>query len=209
LHRAFSIFDFDRDDRLLLQRRALGKYHSAGLWSNTCCSHPRPGEDPVVAAHRRLREEMGFDCALDSRFAFVYRADFDNGLIEHEYDHVLVGRFDGDPIPDDREVGAWKWETIDAIHQDVTRRPDAYTVWFKVAFEELTRRTTWERRAVMRDRAREMDVISAGQAVADDLALSDDDLEQVVGGLARAWENDDEPGVGQQPVALPTAKQLP
>ena len=97
LHRAFSIFVFDDADRLLLQRRALRKYHSGGLWSNTCCSHPRPGEQVLDAAHRRLREEMGFDCALDTAFSFVYRAELEGGLVEHEYDHVLLGRLAGDP----------------------------------------------------------------------------------------------------------------
>ncbi len=134
-HRAFSVFVFDGGGRLLLQQRSMLKYHSGGLWSNTCCSHPRPGESVPAAAHRRLREEMGFDCPLRSAFSFVYKAAFDNGLIEHEYDHVLVGRFDGDPAPDAREVLAWRAASIDSIRREMAARPESYAVWFRLAVE--------------------------------------------------------------------------
>jgi isopentenyl-diphosphate delta-isomerase len=137
LHRAFSIFVFDSADRLLLQRRARGKYHSGGLWSNTCCSHPGPGETPLAAGHRRLREEMGFDCDLAGGYSFVYRAELDRGLVEHELDHVLIGRFDGRPDPDPHEVEAWSWAHVADIRQAMSQRPDDYTVWFKLAMEKL------------------------------------------------------------------------
>jgi isopentenyl-diphosphate Delta-isomerase len=137
LHRAFSIFVFDRSGRLLLQRRALNKYHSGGLWSNTCCSHPAPGERPIDAAHRRLEEEMGFDCDLTGGYAFTYRADVGNGLVEHELDHVFVGRFDGEPRPDATEVHGWTWKSVDEIRRDVSAQPSRYTVWFRVALERL------------------------------------------------------------------------
>jgi isopentenyl-diphosphate delta-isomerase len=137
LHRAFSIFVFDRADRLLMQRRAGGKYHSGGLWSNTCCSHPNPGETPLAAGHRRLREEMGFDCELAGGYSFVYRAELDGGLVEHELDHVLIGRFDGRPDPDPNEVEAWSWAHVADIRHAMSQRPDAYTVWFRLAMEKL------------------------------------------------------------------------
>jgi isopentenyl-diphosphate Delta-isomerase len=134
-HRAFSIFVFDRAGRLLLQRRAAGKYHSGGLWSNTCCSHPLPGESVLSAAHRRLREEMGFDCPLQPSFTFVYKAALDGGVIEHEVDHVLIGEFDGEPSPDPEEVHGWRWQSFDDVVVDVRGRPEQYTVWFKQALE--------------------------------------------------------------------------
>ena len=140
LHRAFSLFVFDGDDRLLLQRRARRKYHSGGLWSNTCCSHPRAGESLRDAAHRRLREEMGFDCPLERVFGFVYRATLDGGLVEHEFDHVLVGRFRGVPAPDVQEVEDWKWETVPTIQSELAENPTAYTVWFKLALDGLLMR---------------------------------------------------------------------
>ena len=137
LHRAFSIFVFDEADRLLLQRRARRKYHSGGLWSNTCCSHPHAGEPLLDAAHRRLREEMGFDCALEVVFGFVYRATLDRGLVEHEFDHVIVGRFFGVPAPDVREVEDWKWVTVPTIQSQLAENPAAYTAWFKSALDGL------------------------------------------------------------------------
>ena len=140
LHRAFSIFVFDDAGRLLLQRRATGKYHSGGLWSNTCCSHPRPGASLLESAHRRLREEMGFDCPLEAIFGFVYRAQLDGGLVEHEFDHVIVGRFHGTPVPDDREVEDWKWESVPAIRTELAHDPTRFTVWFKVALDGLLAR---------------------------------------------------------------------
>ena len=140
LHRAFSVFVFDAADRLLLQRRAIGKYHSGGLWSNTCCSHPRAGESLLDAAHRRLREEMGFDCPLQAVFGFVYRAALDRGLVEHEFDHVVVGRFQGAPAPDAGEAEEWKWERVPAIQSQLAEDPGAFTAWFKPALDGLLAR---------------------------------------------------------------------
>ncbi len=137
LHRAFSVFVFDSGGRTLLQRRAATKYHSAGLWSNTCCSHPRPGEAVEPAARRRLAEEMGFDCALRLVSSFVYRSDLADGLIEHEFDHVFSGHFDGTPTPNAAEVDAWRWVDVQEVRADSDARPDRYTVWFGLALERL------------------------------------------------------------------------
>jgi isopentenyl-diphosphate delta-isomerase len=122
LHRAFSVIVFNRRGELLLQCRAGGKYHSAGLWTNTCCGHPRPGEDTLVAARRRLGEEMGIDCDLQPLFGLRYRADFANGLAENEYDHVFVGRYDGEPRPDPGEVQAWRWAPLDSLRGELLVR---------------------------------------------------------------------------------------
>ncbi len=135
LHRAFSVFVFDAEKRLLLQKRARSKYHSAGLWSNTACGHPRPGEATVEAARRRLREEMGFDCELRRAFGFLYRAEFDNRIVEHEYDHVFVGRFDGAPAPDSSEVEAWRWSSVGQLRRDLSERPREYSYWLSVALD--------------------------------------------------------------------------
>jgi isopentenyl-diphosphate delta-isomerase len=135
LHRAFSVFVFDRAGRLLLQRRALSKYHSGGLWSNTCCGHPRPGETVAGAARRRLAEEMSFVCELRPGFEFLYRAELGNGLTEYEYDHVLVGSFDGEPRPDPSEVGDWRWVGLKALRDDLDARPESYSYWLRVALE--------------------------------------------------------------------------
>lgn len=140
LHRAFSIFVFDSEGRTLLQRRALGKYHSGGLWSNTCCSHPRPGESTIAAAQRRLFEEMGFNCPLETAFSFVYRADVGDGLVEHEYDHVFIGRFDGAPAPDPAEVADWRWIVPAELEREARMRPDRFTYWFHIAWRELRSR---------------------------------------------------------------------
>lgn len=137
LHRAISVFVFDSGGRLLLQRRASGKYHSGGLWSNTCCSHPRPGEHQGAAARRRLGEEMGFDCTLEPAFSFTYRAELDNQLIEHEYDHVFFGRFDGEPTPHPEEVEDWKWMALDHLHGDITRNPSRYSAWSVICIEKV------------------------------------------------------------------------
>jgi isopentenyl-diphosphate delta-isomerase len=133
LHRAFSIFVFNSERQLLLQRRAKSKYHSGGLWSNTCCGHPRPGEATVEAARRRLREEMNFDCELRAAFEFTYRVELGDELVEHEYDHVFVGEFDGVVVPNEAEVDNWQWTTLDELRRDISARPDDYTYWLKAA----------------------------------------------------------------------------
>ena len=125
LHRAVSVFVRDSSDRLLLQQRAPGKYHSGGLWTNTCCSHPRPGESVAEAAERRLVEEMGFSCSLTFLFLMRYCAPVPNGLVEHELVHVFGGRFDGAPDPNPREVMAWCWSAPTEIAKDVEKRPQA------------------------------------------------------------------------------------
>jgi len=130
-HRALSVIVRDRNQRLLLQQRAPGKYHSGGLWTNTCCSHPRPGEETIDAAHRRLGEEMGFTCPLTLLFSTHYRAEVSNGLIEDEIVHVFGGRFDGVPNPDPLEVSAWCWKNAEEVAGDVDARPHLYTVWFR------------------------------------------------------------------------------
>jgi len=135
LHRAFSIFIINDDGQILLQKRALTKYHSGGLWSNTCCSHPRPGEDIEDAAQRRLKEEMGFDCALSKRFSFVYRASLNNHLDEHEFDHVFFGRYNDDPLPEPDEVAAFKWVDIDVVSADIKENDQSYTYWFSFIWE--------------------------------------------------------------------------
>lgn len=137
LHRAFSIFVFDPSGRLLLQRRAAGKYHSAGRWSNTCCGHPRPEESLEGAAHRRLREEMGFSCLLTRITAYRYRAILDNGLVENEVDHLLVGEFEGEPSPDPGEAAGWRWVDPGAIRRDALSAPSRYTVWFPGCLEQV------------------------------------------------------------------------
>lgn len=136
LHRAFSIFIFDSRQRLLLQKRAQTKYHSANLWSNTCCGHPRPGESTQAAAHRRLREEMNFDCELREVFEFLYKAEFENKLIEHEYDHVFVGEFNGVPAVNVSEVQAWRWTGFEELTSNAQRFPQDYTYWLKVLIGE-------------------------------------------------------------------------
>ncbi|MCM2251653.1 MAG: isopentenyl-diphosphate Delta-isomerase [Ramlibacter sp.] len=137
LHRALSIFVFAPSGRLLLQRRAASKYHSGGLWSNTCCSHPRPGERTAAAARRRLREEMGFECALTEMFSFVYRAHLGNGLIEHEYDHVFFGVHGGEPVLNPDEADDARWVDMNDLAADVSRRPDAYTFWLAVCLDKV------------------------------------------------------------------------
>jgi isopentenyl-diphosphate delta-isomerase len=135
LHRAFSVFVFDPAGRLLLQKRARTKYHSGGLWSNTACGHPRPGEETAAAARRRLREEMNFDCELRVAFNFLYRAELDGALVEHELDHVFVGEFTGSPAPDPLEVEDWRWMTMTELRQDLRDEPQRYSYWLKVVVE--------------------------------------------------------------------------
>lgn len=134
-HRAFSIFIFNSDGELMLQKRNKAKYHSGGLWTNTCCSHPRAGEDLSVAIHRRLKEEMGFDTELTEKFTFHYRAEFDNGLIEDEIDHVYFGYYDGDPELNPDEAEDWKWISLDDLRTDIDKSPSKYTAWMKEIFD--------------------------------------------------------------------------
>lgn len=135
LHRAFSVFIFDPSGRMLLQRRALAKYHSGGLWTNACCSHPGPGESVLAAAERRLFEELGFSTPLRKSFDFIYKAAFDNGLTEYEFDHVFTGVYDGMLSADPLEVMEVCWMSMDRIHADLAARSDIYTEWFKIAFQ--------------------------------------------------------------------------
>ncbi len=135
LHRAFSILIFDTKGRMLLQRRAQHKYHSPGLWTNACCSHPTPGEDTEAAAHRRLWEELRFDCPLTFQYHFTYRALLDNGLIEHELDHVYTGVYEGPISPNPDEVDSYAYIEVAQLAQYIKSYPDCYTVWFKLIFE--------------------------------------------------------------------------
>jgi isopentenyl-diphosphate delta-isomerase len=130
LHRAFSVFIVNNAGEILLQRRALEKYHSAGLWTNACCSHPYPGEDTAAAAHRRLKEEMGFNCDLQEIFSFTYRTGFDNGLTEHEFDHVLLGTYNGSIVPEPSEVCDYRYLSPGEILELMEKEPAAFTIWF-------------------------------------------------------------------------------
>ncbi len=136
LHRAFSVFTFNDKGELLLQQRAADKYHSPLLWTNTCCSHQRNGETNLEAGKRRLQEEMGFTCDLEEVFSFIYKAPFDNGLTEHELDHVMVGKFNENPKINKEEVEAFKWMTLEDVKTDMENNPDIYTEWFKIIFKE-------------------------------------------------------------------------
>lgn len=140
LHRAFSVFVFNKKGELLLQQRALDKYHSPGLWTNTCCSHQREGESNIEAGKRRLEEEMGFSCDLEELFWFVYKAGFDNGLTEHELDHVMIGYYDQDPKINKEEVASHKWMLLEDVKKDIDMRPELYTEWFKIIFKEYDQR---------------------------------------------------------------------
>jgi len=137
LHRAFSIFLFNNKNEMLLQRRALTKYHSGGLWTNACCSHPYPGEPVADAANRRLDEELGISTPLQKAFHFTYQAEFENGLYEHEFDHVFIGHFSGTPTPDPEEVADYCYKTIAEIKHDLETIPADYTPWFIIALPYL------------------------------------------------------------------------
>ena len=139
LHRAFSVMLIDARNRLLLQRRAFAKYHSGGRWANTCCGHPRDGESVIEAAERRLTEEMGIACGLTPAGSFIYRADVGSGLVEHELDHLLIGRFDGDPLPAKSEVVEWRWTSLEDVRRDLAEHPEIYTAWFPDALTALER----------------------------------------------------------------------
>jgi isopentenyl-diphosphate Delta-isomerase len=136
LHRAFSVFVFNDKGELLLQQRALDKYHSPGLWTNTCCSHQRDGESNIESGKRRLKEEMGFSCDLKELFYFVYKAPFDNGLTEHELEHVMVGYYNENPVINTEEVASFDWVSLADIKIDMHKNPNKYTAWFKIIFKE-------------------------------------------------------------------------
>ncbi|MDG2152800.1 MAG: isopentenyl-diphosphate Delta-isomerase [Crocinitomicaceae bacterium] len=136
LHRAISVLIFNSKGEMLLQRRALKKYHSPGLWTNTCCSHPYPFEIPEDAASRRLNEEMNIDSKLDFVFKFIYKTEFSNGLIENELDHVFIGYSDDTPHLNTDEAVAFRWVTINDLQRDIEKNPENYTVWFKIIIEE-------------------------------------------------------------------------
>lgn len=137
LHRAFSIFVFNSKGELLLQKRTKSKYHSGGMWTNTCCGHPRPGENIVDAAHRRLREEMRIDCEFEEIFSFQYRVEFDNNLSEYEYDHVMLGTCDDDPHPDPEEASDWKWAEVGSLRHDIKANPEMHTYWLKISLDKV------------------------------------------------------------------------
>ena len=137
LHRAFSVFIFNSKNELMLQQRAAHKYHSPLLWTNTCCSHQRDGETNIEAGTRRLSEEMGFTTALKEVTSFIYKAPFDNGLTEHEFDHVMTGFYEMDPVINKEEVEAWKWMPIEAVKSDIESNPEIYTAWFKIIFKNF------------------------------------------------------------------------
>ena len=137
LHRAFSIFLFNDKGEMMLQRRALSKYHSPGLWTNTCCSHPMHGETLEMAAERRLQEEMGMSCTMRKEFHFIYRADLDNNLIEHEFDHVFIGNYDDEVRPNHLEVANFVYQSIEEVAANLQSYPEKYTVWFKIAFPKV------------------------------------------------------------------------
>ena len=137
LHRAFSVFILNKNGEMMLQQRAAHKYHSPLLWTNTCCSHQREGEDNISAGKRRLMEEMGFVTELKELFSFIYKAPFDNGLTEHELDHVMLGNYEAAPAINPEEVAAWKWMKPEAVKKDITEQPEQYTAWFKIIFEKF------------------------------------------------------------------------
>ncbi|WP_397446158.1 isopentenyl-diphosphate Delta-isomerase [Polaribacter sp. R77954] len=142
LHRAFSVFIFNKNGELMLQQRAAHKYHSPLLWTNTCCSHQRDGESNIEAGRRRLQEEMGFTTDLKEVFSFIYKAPFDNGLTEHELDHVMIGFFDDVPNINKDEVEAYKWMSLENVKDDIEQNPQEYTEWFKIIFNESYEKLT-------------------------------------------------------------------
>lgn len=137
LHRAFSVFIFNSKGKMLLQQRAISKYHSGGLWTNACCSHPYFEQDTLTAAEKRLQEEMGFTTPLTQAFAFVYKANFENGLTEHEYDHVFIGKYDGEILPDKDEVEDYCFMSMEELKTAIEQYPQKYTAWFKIALPKL------------------------------------------------------------------------
>ena len=148
LHRAFSVIVFDSSGEMLLQRRAAVKYHSAGLWSNSCCGHPRPGEPLTNAAERRLREELGLDVPLTPKFSFVYEAALEGGMHEHELDHVFVGYSDAVPVPDPAEVSEWRRVSLEDLQREMSADPAAFTVWFHILMRRIEA-SGWQNRLTM------------------------------------------------------------
>jgi len=137
LHRAFSVFILNKNGEIMLQQRAADKYHSPLLWTNTCCSHQREGESNIEAGKRRLMEEMGFTTALKELFSFIYKAPFDNGLTEHELDHVMIGYYEDPPVINRDEVEDWAWSKPEDVKKDMSENPKHYTAWFKIIFERF------------------------------------------------------------------------
>lgn len=137
LHRAFSVFILNDKNEVMLQQRAAEKYHSPLLWANTCCSHQREGESNIEAGQRRLQEEMGFVVPLKELFHFIYKAPFDNGLTEHELDHVMIGYYNENPVINLEEVADWKWMSLEDIQKDMKENSELYTAWFKIIFSEF------------------------------------------------------------------------
>lgn len=140
LHRAFSLFVFNSSKQLLIQKRSALKYHTPALWSNSCCSHPRPGETPFSAAKRRISEEMGFACNIRHLFSCYYYVKLNNKLIEHEKNHIFIGNYDGEPNPDPKEVSDWKWLTIDKLTEEIKASPDQFTPWFLLIMKRYSSR---------------------------------------------------------------------
>ncbi len=137
LHRAFSVFVLNNKGELMLQQRAHHKYHSPSLWTNTCCSHQREGESNITAGIRRLQEEMGFTTPLSDVLSFIYKAPFDNGLTEHEFDHVLLGYYEESPVINPKEVADWRWMSLEEVETGIQNNPEKYTIWFKIIFERF------------------------------------------------------------------------
>jgi len=148
LHRAFSVLVFDSSGSMLLQRRSAVKYHSPGLWSNSCCGHPRPGENLRDAAERRLREELGFNVSLQHDFSFIYQAELEGGMHEHELDHVFVGYSNADPVPDPDEVSEWRRVTPKELASEMSADPAAFTVWFHILMRSMDA-SRWHARLTM------------------------------------------------------------
>ena len=136
LHRAFSVLVYNAKNEMLIHQRAMGKYHSEGLWTNACCSHPKPGETVIEAAHRRLEEEMNFDCDLKHEFNFIYKTPLENDLFEHEFDHVLSGTFEGEFTPNPSEVMDYRWISLADLKIEIASKPEAFTFWFKMIIEK-------------------------------------------------------------------------
>ena len=140
LHRAFSVFVFNSKGELLLQQRAENKYHSGGLWTNTCCSHPVNGETIKETIRKRLKDEMGIECETDFQFSFIYKTQFENGLTEHELDHVYFGKSDETPVPNDLEAKSWKYISLEDLQNDIQNNPNNYTAWLKICLPEVIKK---------------------------------------------------------------------